>query len=117
MLVGPPAAAPLEGPGEGPFAVSSGLDAGPGLGQSRSVRLRVRLFASLREAAGVAEVLLDLPAGSTAEQAWGRLVADFPALAPRRASLAVSVNRRYARFDTVLQEGDELVFIPPVSGG
>jgi molybdopterin converting factor subunit 1 len=81
------------------------------------MRIRVRLFASLREAAGVPEVRLELPAGSTAEEAWGRLVGDFPALAPRRASLAVSVNRRYARFDEALQDGDELVFIPPVSGG
>ena len=38
-------------------------------------------------------------------------------VATRRASLAVSVNRRYARFDTILQEGDDVVFIPPVSGG
>jgi molybdopterin converting factor subunit 1 len=81
------------------------------------MRVRVRLFASLRETAGVPEVRLDLAAGSTAEEAWGWLAGDFPALATRRASLAVSVNRRYARFDTVLQEGDEVVFIPPVSGG
>ena len=81
------------------------------------MRVKVRLFASLRETAGVPEAQLELPAGGRAEDAWGRLVRDFPALAPRRASLAVSVNRRYARFDTVLAEGDELVFIPPVSGG
>jgi molybdopterin converting factor subunit 1 len=81
------------------------------------MRVRVRLFASLRETAGVPEASLELTAESTAEDAWGRLVGDFPALAPRRASLAVSVNRRYARFDTVLQDGDEVVFIPPVSGG
>lgn len=81
------------------------------------MRVRVRLFASLREAAGVPEVRLDLAAGATAEDAWHRLAGDFPGLAPRRASLAVSVNRRYARFDAVLRDGDELVFIPPVSGG
>jgi sulfur-carrier protein len=81
------------------------------------MRVKVRLFASLREAAGVPEARLELPAGGRAEEAWGCLVRDFPVLAPRRASLAVSVNRRYARFDTVLSEGDELVFIPPVSGG
>ncbi|HSD67706.1 MAG TPA: molybdopterin converting factor subunit 1 [Vicinamibacteria bacterium] len=81
------------------------------------MRVRVRLFASLRDAAGVPEVPLDLPAGSPAEEVWRRLAGDFPALAPRRASLAVSVNRRYAAFDTVLQDGDEVVFIPPVSGG
>jgi molybdopterin converting factor subunit 1 len=81
------------------------------------MRVRVRLFASLRETAGVSEVRLELPAGSTAEQAWERLAAGFPALAARRASLAVSVNRRYASFDTPLADGDEVVFIPPVSGG
>ena len=81
------------------------------------MRVRVRLFASLRDAAGVPETSLELPPGSTAENAWSCLVGDFPALAPRRASLAAAVNRRYAPFDTALQDGDEVVFIPPVSGG
>lgn len=81
------------------------------------MRVRVRLFASLRDAAGVPEASLELPPGATAESAWSRLVGDFPALAPRRASLAAAVNRRYAPFDTALQDGDEVVFIPPVSGG
>ncbi len=81
------------------------------------MRVKVRLFASLRETVGIPELPLELEAGSTAEKAWGRLAGDFPSLATRRTSLAVSVNRRYARFDTVLQEGDEVVFIPPVSGG
>jgi molybdopterin converting factor subunit 1 len=82
-----------------------------------SMRVRVRLFASLREAAGCSEVKLELPGSATAEEAWRRLAGDFPALASRRASLAVSVNRRYAAFDTALQDGDEVAFIPPVSGG
>ena len=81
------------------------------------MHVRVRLFASLRETAGAGEVRLELPEGATAEAAWGRLAMAHPALAPRRMSLAASVNRRYAAFDTVLCEGDELVFIPPVSGG
>jgi molybdopterin converting factor subunit 1 len=81
------------------------------------MRVQVRLFASLRETAGVSDLPLELPRGATAEDAWGRLARDFPALARRRPSLAASVNRRYARFDTVLEDGDELVFIPPVSGG
>ena len=81
------------------------------------MRVKVRLFASLRETAGVSELALELPPGATAEDAWGRLAQGFPALAPRRTSLAASVNRRYARFDSALQDGDEVVFIPPVSGG
>ena len=81
------------------------------------MRVKVRLFASLREIAGRPETVLDLPGGATAAEAWDALAGEFPALSPRRAALAVSVNRRYAAFDTVLADSDEVVFIPPVSGG
>ena len=81
------------------------------------MRVRVRLFASLREAVGRSEVELDLTDGSTAEDAWQSLAGKYAGLAPRRARLTAAVNRRYAPFDTPLREGDELVFVPPVSGG
>jgi len=81
------------------------------------MRVRVRLFASLREAVGQGEVELELPEGATAEGAWERLVRDHPPLADRRARLTAAVNRSYAAFDTPLRDGDELVFVPPVSGG
>ncbi|PYQ12289.1 MAG: molybdopterin converting factor subunit 1 [Acidobacteria bacterium] len=79
--------------------------------------VRVRLFASLREATGKEFVELELPEGATAEEAWRRLAADHPILADRRRSLAVAVNRRYARFEEPLPPGAEVVFVPPVSGG
>jgi molybdopterin converting factor subunit 1 len=81
------------------------------------MRVRVRLFAALREAAGRPELELDLPEGASAEEAWQALARSCPALGARRANLAASVNRRYAPFDTPLDDGDEVVFIPPVSGG
>jgi molybdopterin converting factor subunit 1 len=81
------------------------------------VRIHVRLFASLREAVGREELELDLPEGATAEEAWRRLAAEHPVVAPWRRSLAAAVNRAYSPFDTPLSEGDELVFLPPVSGG
>jgi len=81
------------------------------------VRVRVRLFASLRDAAGESAAELVLEPAATADGAWRGLVERYPALAPRRPSLAVAVNRSYAGFDTVLQDGDEVAFIPPVSGG
>lgn len=77
----------------------------------------MRLFASLREAVGRDRLQLELPEAASVEQAWSRLAAEHPALAPRRRSLAAAVNRRYAGFDAALADGDELVFIPPVSGG
>jgi molybdopterin converting factor subunit 1 len=81
------------------------------------VRVRVRLFASLREVVGRAERPLELPEGATAEDAWRALAADAPALLARRPSLAVAVNREYAGFETLLKHDDEVAFIPPVSGG
>jgi molybdopterin synthase sulfur carrier subunit len=79
--------------------------------------VKVRLFASLREALGRGELQLELPEAATPEDAWRALVGVRPALAERRASLAVAVNREYAPFDRRLAAGDEVVFIPPVSGG
>lgn len=81
------------------------------------MRVRVRLFASLREAVGQGEVELDLPDGATPEEAWRRLARAHPGLPRRRTSMATAVNRHYAPFDTPLAEGDEVAFIPPVSGG
>ena len=81
------------------------------------MRVRVRLFASLREAVGRSEIEIELRDGATAEEAWHRLVAEHPGLAERRPRLTAAVNRSYATFDTPLRDGDELVFVPPVSGG
>ena len=81
------------------------------------MRVRVRFFAALREAVGREDLDLEMPAGSTAEDVWARLVSGHPELAPHRKSLAAAVNRSYAAFGAPLSEGDEIVFIPPVSGG
>lgn len=81
------------------------------------MRVRVRLFAVLREAAGQAEALLELPEGATPESAWQALVEAHPVLGARRPSLTAAVNRRYATFEQTLHDGDEVVFVPPVSGG
>lgn len=79
--------------------------------------VRVRLFASLREIVGRGELELELRDGSTPADAWRELSLGHPALGQKRASLAAAINQRYASFDDDLAEGDELVFIPPVSGG
>lgn len=81
--------------------------------------IHVRLFAAIREALGREHVQLSLAQGATAEDVWRELVRldERGALAARRHNLAAAVNRKYAKFDTRLSEGDEVVFIPPVSGG
>lgn len=75
------------------------------------VRVRVLLFARLRELAGEPRRDLDLAAGATVGGAWDRLGLG-PALGIRAA-----VNQEFTGFDTRLHDGDELAFIPPVSGG
>ena len=81
--------------------------------------IRVRLFAAIREALGRESVELAFADGATPEDVWRELVKRDPRgdLSTRRRNLAAAVNRKYAKFDAPLSEGDEVVFIPPVSGG
>ena len=77
--------------------------------------VRVRLFASYREAAGAARLEAPLPAGARVEDLLSQLMAQVPALGAARG--LVAVNQEYVTPDTVLHDGDEVAFIPPVSGG
>jgi molybdopterin converting factor subunit 1 len=81
------------------------------------MRVRVKLFADLRELVGANELELELAAAATIDDAWSALVQRQPLLAARRSNLATAVNRLYVRWEERLHEGDELVFVPPVSGG
>jgi molybdopterin synthase catalytic subunit len=81
------------------------------------LRVRVRLFAMQRELAGTRQVELELPGGSTIDDAWLALVARFPALAPGRPTVRFARNADYAPAATPLADGDEVAMIPPVSGG
>ena len=81
------------------------------------LRIRLRLFAMQREAAGAKELRLEVPLGATVNDAWSAAVEAVPALAPGRASLRFAVNGTYADPDAPLADGDEVACIPPVSGG
>jgi MoaE-MoaD fusion protein len=84
---------------------------------SVTIRVRVRLFAIQRELAGTREVPLELPSGATVGDAWDAVVARHPSLAPGRPSVRFARNGDYADTATELADGDEVAFIPPVSGG
>ena len=80
--------------------------------------VEVRLFAILRERAGRDRVELELARGATVADA----IRALSELEPLRGLLGrlpvrLAVNRDYATHDTVLEPGDELALIPPVSGG
>ena len=81
------------------------------------MQVKVRAFAGLREALGFTEATLELAPGAQVDDVLARLGAEHPAagLAERHFSLAV--NRAFARGDQLLNDGDELALIPPVSGG
>jgi len=81
------------------------------------LRVRIRLFAMQREAAGTRELRLEVPLGATVEDAWAAAVEAVPALAPSRTALRFAVNGSYTDAATPLADGDEIACIPPVSGG
>lgn len=79
------------------------------------VRVTLRCFAGVREAVGTDVLNVDVQVGTTAEGLRQKIAAQVPAL--HRVPVAFAVNRDYARADTVLRDGDEVAFIPPISGG
>jgi sulfur-carrier protein len=81
------------------------------------VRVTVRLFARLRDIAGAAELRRDVGPGATIGTVWHQLVQDFPELAQYEKSISTAVNADYARMDEMVADGDEVAFLPPVSGG
>jgi molybdopterin synthase catalytic subunit/molybdopterin converting factor small subunit len=76
------------------------------------MEVTVRLFAMLRERAGVSELMLDLPEGARVSDALDSLEGLAEGI-----PLVMAVNREYADAGRVLDPGDELALIPPVSGG
>ena len=81
------------------------------------MHIRIRLFARLRELAGASELTRQVPDEATASDAWQALTAEFPAMADYGRSVSCAVNEEYARLTAPLREGDEVAFLPPVSGG
>ena len=79
--------------------------------------VRVLCFAQVKDALGKAEFGLRLPRGARGYDFVSRLVGEYPALKPLLEVSRLAVNGVYTSFDIVLNEGDEIVIIPPVSGG
>ena len=77
----------------------------------------VRLFAVFREALGSSALTREIAPGTTVGGLLAQLIAEHPALDGAEKAVSFSVNRVYASAETVLQAGDEVAFIPPVSGG
>ena len=76
------------------------------------MRVGVKLFAALREQAGVREREVELPANARVHDVWTAL-----GLGDEPSGLVYAVNRSYVDRAASLSDGDEVAVIPPVSGG
>jgi molybdopterin synthase catalytic subunit len=95
--------------------VSAAARLAPTRAEAVGVRLTVLLFAAYREAAGTGRLEIDIQDSLTARDVWQRLAARHGALDGHLPSAAI--NGTYASLDDPVRAGDEVAFLPPVSGG
>ena len=81
------------------------------------MHIRIRLFARLRDIAGTGEIERQVPDVATVRVVWEVLVAEFPDLKHYEVSISSAVNAEYSRMEATVADGDEVAFLPPVSGG
>jgi sulfur-carrier protein len=81
------------------------------------VTVTIKLFAAYQEAYGVMELVLQFPVGATVEAVCDRLLLEHPELEQWRNLTRFGINLQFVEPKTVLQDGDEVVLILPVSGG
>jgi molybdopterin converting factor subunit 1 len=81
------------------------------------MRVTVRLFARLRDLAGSGELVREVPRPATVHTVWKSLVDEMPGLSEYERTMSVAVNADYSKMSAAVQEGDEVAFLPPVSGG
>jgi len=77
------------------------------------MRIQVRFFAALRERLGISERVVSVPGGVTVEQLWSLAVPDEP----MPNNVLAARNMEYVGLDTAVQDGDEIAYFPPVTGG
>jgi molybdopterin converting factor subunit 1 len=82
-----------------------------------TVRVRVLFFGQLKDITGLAQEDAEITEGARIEDLFERYGQRFPRLADFRASVATSINQEYAAWRSPLASGDEVAFLPPVSGG
>lgn len=79
--------------------------------------VKIYLFATLRDYAGVKTLDMEIPAGMTIAGLKVQLVKSFPKLAPLKETMVAAINREYAADAQIVPQEAEIAFFPPVSGG
>jgi molybdopterin converting factor subunit 1 len=81
------------------------------------IKVRVKMFASFRDIIGTKEEELEIPEGTTVQKLLDSYIERFPDMARYRDHIILSVNKEYGAAGLELKDGDEVSFLPPVSGG
>lgn len=81
------------------------------------MRVTIRLFARLRDLAGAGELVREVPDQATVQTVWNALTREMPSLVEYERTMSVAVNAEYSRMAAAVHDGDEVAFLPPVSGG
>ena len=82
-----------------------------------TITVTVKLFAAYQEACGVSEMQLEVERDAAVMVVRDRLIAQYPQLAQWRDLTRFGVNLQFVEPDIPVNDGDEVVLIPPVSGG
>ena len=96
--------------------ISSMSDVAPS-GAGPGIRVKVLFFGRLKDVVGGREEFVDLASGSRIEDLFAKFIDRCPELAEYRGSLVASRNQEFAAWNSALDPGDEIAFLPPVSGG
>ncbi|MBA3882008.1 MAG: MoaD/ThiS family protein [Chthoniobacterales bacterium] len=79
--------------------------------------VHVQLFSHLRDAAGISELDLELPAGGTVSELLTQLYARVPAVRAWHSSIIIGAGVEFVGRDHVLRAGEQIAIMPPVQGG
>ena len=80
-------------------------------------KIKVRLFANLRELVGEREITITVPSGVTVSYLNNEILKKYPQLRSFSNKFVTSVNYKVTSGDTIINSGDEIALLPPVSGG
>lgn len=81
------------------------------------MKVRLLLFAVLREIVGREEVELEVATATTVGEVVEKLIAENPQIAAMADVIQVAINQEFAERNTELEPGDEIALLPPLSGG
>ena len=85
--------------------------------QAERLQVRVLLFSVLREELGTPELTVELEAPATGADLLDRLAAEYEAVRSRRPAIRLAVEEAFASEEVVLEEGQDVALVTPVSGG